>query len=84
MILCHKCSGRLEGTKTISSLYDCRCMSGWIRGFEPNVTEQEALLAQTMAQMKRLELYKRQGRSSDDTIVVHAELLLTRLQESNS
>jgi DNA-directed RNA polymerase subunit M/transcription elongation factor TFIIS len=55
MILCHKCSGVLAGNKTeIAGLSGCGCISGWIRGFEPSVSREEAIAAQELKKKHEL------------------------------
>ena len=66
MILCHKCSGvlnpSLDGDG--NGLYGCGCISGWIRGFEPILTREQAIAAQVNACDERIALYIRQGREA--------------------
>jgi hypothetical protein len=65
MFLCHKCSGLLVHGKSedISGLRGCSCMSGYFRGFEPDLTREQAIDAQIEGTVKRIELYEQQGRS---------------------
>lgn len=63
MILCHKC----DGTFTIvSGLYTCSCMSGYPRGFENELTMEQALAKQASAKVKWLALYRSQERTEED------------------
>lgn len=64
MILCHKDSGVLvRNGEPMAGLYYCQCISGWVRGFEPIVTREEALKIQAEAVKARIALYRAQGRS---------------------
>lgn len=66
MILCHKCSGLLTNHyRDHKELYPCECISGYIRGFEPTVTLEQAKAEQIKATKANLELYRRQGRDED-------------------
>lgn len=64
MILCHKCSGVLghNDDENVAGLLSCGCMSGWVRGFEPNLGRLEAITAQIISLEDRLHLYLDQER----------------------
>lgn len=62
-ILCHKCQGKLTGPMD-SGLKNCRCISGWVRGFEEPLTLVQAQAAQHAANERDRSLYIRQGRSA--------------------
>lgn len=61
MILCHKCSGLLSGEKD-TGLYGCQCISGYIRGFEPEVSLEQAAIEQVKREIEWFALYVSQGR----------------------
>lgn len=67
MLLCHKCSGVLSKSEheDTSGLHGCECISGWVRGFEPNLTREEAIAEQIKACDQWIELFQHQGRSQD-------------------
>ena len=68
MILCHKCSGVLSystRTEDVTGLYTCRCISGWVRGFEPILTRNAAIAAQVRMCKLNIALYARQGREPE-------------------
>lgn len=56
MILCHKCAGTFEQHPFLEG---CRCISGYPRGFEPNLTEQQALEEQIKAREHDLIGFRR-------------------------
>ena len=56
-ILCHKCSGVLAGPSD-PRLHDCRCMSGWIRGFEPPLILEDAIAEQEQ-ERQNVEQYRK-------------------------
>lgn len=62
IILCHKCGGKLTGVKR-SDLYDCSCMSGYVREWQKPISLAEAKVKQAEMMERRLALYHRQGRS---------------------
>lgn len=66
MILCHKCAGTFTETP---GLNPCRCISGYPRGFEPDLSEREAALTQARRELDWLKLYVEQGRRPDDGCV---------------
>jgi len=66
MILCHKCSGMLSfdrDSEVVTGLAGCRCISGWVRGFEPDLTRSEAVAAQIKRQQSDIDLYRSQRKS---------------------
>ena len=65
MILCHKCSGVLasDAAEDISGLLGCSCISGYVRGFESELSRKDALVKQIKAQNIWLALYQQQGRA---------------------
>lgn len=67
MILCHKCSGILASAcnENTSGLFGCGCISGWVRGFEPNRTREQAIETQFNECLSRVALYERQDRPKD-------------------
>jgi len=71
MKLCHKCGGVLEGDRQ-DVLYPCFCVSGYVRGFEPDVTFDQAREEQRNAVKQELALYRMQGRKEDARIVQDA------------
>lgn len=64
VILCHKCSGVLAHTPEDKEhgLNHCQCISGWVRGFEPHLTVEQAAQSQVKRELERKELYASQGR----------------------
>lgn len=68
MILCHKCCGILAkgDNEDTSGLYRCGCMSGYVRGFEPNLNRSQAVGCQYVATEQRIKLYEEQGRPESD------------------
>ena len=63
IILCHKCSGVLAGNDEAQrGLYGCGCISGYVRGFEPLLSREEAIEKQIQAQLGWIELFKSQKR----------------------
>lgn len=67
VILCHKDSGVLvAGEESMSGLFYCGCISGWVRGFEPIVTREEAIEIQRKELESRLAHYRWQGRSETE------------------
>jgi len=46
-ILCHKCLGVLSGETKDTPLQHCRCISGWIRGWEESVSFAQATSSNT-------------------------------------
>ena len=66
MILCHKCSGVLASRgENTDGLFGCGCISGYVRGFEPNLSRQEAVVSQIKATNQRISLFVSQGRGDD-------------------
>lgn len=67
MILCHKCSGVLANadSENTKGLRGCGCISGWVRGFEPEVDRDTAVRRQIMQCFERADLYTRQDRAAD-------------------
>lgn len=65
MILCHKDAGLLAARddENTAGLLGCGCISGWVRGFEPDLTRAQALEVQIKRQQERIDLYIAQGRS---------------------
>jgi hypothetical protein len=63
MYLCHKCSGTFE---IVEGLNSCQCMSGYYRGFEKDVTFEQAATLQAIQEIEWLALYLSQGRTKDD------------------
>lgn len=63
MILCHKCAGTFQ---EVDGLNACRCISGYPRGFEPDVTPVEAAKKQVIAELDWLKLFVQQGRGVND------------------
>jgi hypothetical protein len=68
MFLCHKCSGLLANreSENVTGLRGCSCISGYYRGFEADLTREQAIGEQVKAAQSRIELYKRQGRSGNN------------------
>lgn len=64
MILCHKCSGILasSASENTQGLNGCGCISGWVRGGEPNLNRQQVITVQFYRCFEWIELYIRQGR----------------------
>jgi hypothetical protein len=64
MRLCHKCSGVLASGdgEDMSGLSECGCISGWLRGIEPDLTREEAIAAQIRTERRNLALWIEQGR----------------------
>lgn len=61
--MCHKCCGILaSGNEDTSGLYGCGCISGYVRGFEPNLNRSQAVGCQYVATEQRIKLYEGQGR----------------------
>ena len=81
MILCHKCAGVLSGKPQSPAIYRCGCISGWIRGSEPEVDEMEAIMRQIAEQWSRLDLYAKQGRDPDGP---HAQEALKKIHALES
>ena len=67
MRLCHKCSGVLASGdgEDMSGLSECGCISGWLRGIEPDLTREEAIAAQIRTERRNLALWIEQGRGQD-------------------
>jgi len=65
MILCHKCAGVLTHApdENMTALHGCRCISGWVRGFEPTLTRREAIAMQAHQALERALLFDWQGRN---------------------
>jgi hypothetical protein len=65
MFLCHKCSGLLANreSENVTGLRGCSCVSGYYRGFEADLTREQAIGEQVKAAQSRIELYERQGRA---------------------
>ncbi len=63
MKLCHKCEGTFV---IVDGLNSCQCISGYERGFEPNVTFEQAATAQAKREIEWLSLFVSQGRESTD------------------
>ena len=75
MILCHKCSGILASRgEDGTGLYGCGCMSGWVRGFEPDLSRRDAIAAQENATRQRVALFAEQRRT-DAEIAPYRERL---------
>ena len=76
MILCHKCSGVLShgDNEDVSSLYPCGCISSYVRGFEPIVNRDEAIVAQVKACKERISLYIEQERQPHEFLSVQYRL----------
>jgi hypothetical protein len=66
MILCHKCSGLLASgdSENTIGMFHCRCISGYVRGFEPNLARLDAIQCQLDGMQRRLTLYRSQGREA--------------------
>ena len=81
MILCHKCCGILaSGTdEDTSGLFGCGCMSGYVRGFEPDFSRKESVEAQTTETQERVRLYVSQGR--DSTFIASVRERLAKLKQ---
>lgn len=64
MIICHKCSGLLAYDKKddTTGLLHCRCISGYVRGFEPVRDRKAVLQAQIDARTAVIRLWERQQR----------------------
>lgn len=62
MILCHKCAGLLacDDKENVAGLRPCRCISGYVRGFEKEVTRLQAIEKQIRAAEQWIALYERQ------------------------
>ena len=83
MKLCHKCAGLLanDETENISGLLECECISGYVRGFEPELTRPEAIKAQIEQQEEWKLLYMRQNRSYSEITRIQARIdLLSKLR----
>lgn len=80
MILCHKCSGILGATKdeNTEGLNGCGCISGWVRGFESNLTRPEAIMEQMNACVRKIDMYRSQ--KCDPAWVESEEQTLERLR----
>lgn len=65
VILCHKCSGLLHADtrEEGSELVHCGCISGYVRGFEPHLTREEAINSQIDSVRKRIDVFVHQGRT---------------------
>jgi hypothetical protein len=63
IFLCHKCGGNL--TKHVEPLYDCGCISGWVRDWQEPVTLENAVKGQIEASTRRRLLYIEQERSKE-------------------
>jgi hypothetical protein len=65
MILCHKDAGLLAARKdeNVEGLLSCGCMSGWVRGFEPDLTREQAVAVQIKMQDSWIALYTTQKRA---------------------
>jgi len=68
IILCHKCAGVLAYAEKeeVESLLECQCISGWVRGFEPMLTREQAIERQIAQQDQWIALYRQQGRASGE------------------
>lgn len=64
MILCHKCGGILAATKNedCKGLHGCSCISGYVRGYEPELTREQAIESQIKYAEENVLLYMRQNR----------------------
>jgi len=78
-ILCHKCAGVLSGKVKNTPLNYCRCISGWIRGFEKSLTFEEAKQEQIQMAKSWIQLYKRQER--DQSWIDKEEAIIAKLQK---
>lgn len=75
MILCHKCKGVLAvGEENDKGLLGCSCISGYVRGFEPYLTREQAIAEQIQAQRQWIDLYTRQGRTETEIQRVREKL----------
>lgn len=63
MILCHKCSGTFTATE---SLYGCSCISGYPRGFEKELTFEQASVEQFKRIVQRVILFTFQKREPSE------------------
>jgi hypothetical protein len=77
--LCHKCGGALSAKPITSVLYDCDCMSGWVRDWQVPVILTEAHGIQLKHTNERLALYREQGRASNGHHILSALARLARL-----
>lgn len=66
MILCHKDAGLLaaRADEDTTGLLGCECISGWVRGFEPDLTRAEAIRKQIAHAEESIRLYMQQGREA--------------------
>jgi hypothetical protein len=62
MYLCHKCSGVLVAPTKEHGLNECQCISGYYRGFEPNLTPEQAATEQVKRELEWLALFISQKR----------------------
>ena len=82
MFLCHKCSGLLVNreSENVTGLLGCSCISGYYRGFEADLTREQAIDEQVKAAQSRIELYKRQGRSGNNDYSGYERECIERLE----
>lgn len=68
VLLCHKCSGVLANTDkdTNHGLNGCKCISGYVRGFQRAMSIEEAASAQVQREIEWIALYVSQGRVEAD------------------
>ena len=72
IILCHKCSGVLTNSDDVdvTGLADCRCISGYVRGFDPVInTALEAAKVQIKNMEKELTWFLANGRDENSASV---------------
>jgi len=62
MILCHKCSGTIE---MVEGLNSCQCINGYRRGFEEEVTFEQAATIQAKREIEWFAIYVSQRRESE-------------------
>ena len=83
MILCHKDSGLLanDPDENIQGILGCGCISGWVRGFEPNLNREQAIRQQIEQCFNWIHLYTQQDRTQDwmDKQYARAEKLMDLL-----
>lgn len=63
MILCHKCAGTFD---TVQGLNSCQCISGYARGFEPELSFEQAATEQVKQEMEWIALFISQGRAESE------------------
>jgi hypothetical protein len=81
MFLCHKCSGLLANreSENVTGLRGCSCVSGYYRGFEADLTREQAIGEQVKAAQSRIELYERQGRAGQ--LLAYEQEWLKKIEE---